>query len=63
MPKIDDAAYERGRKWCAAGNTLRGLVEAIGSGAAPEVDNEDELMSSGFGFLDELLDNLRGIRR
>jgi hypothetical protein len=62
MPKIDDAEYQAGREWCAAGNNARSLVEKIGDGAAAEIATEEKRMSFFFGFIDELLDELRGIK-
>ena len=58
MPKIDETQYQAGRAWCAAGNSLRSVIERV----VGTMHDEAAAMSFALGFADEVLDQFRGMK-
>lgn len=62
MKKLDDAAYKAGYAVYASGATLRSVIEPIlARDGASTVEQEERDMSRALGFVDAVLDRLRGI--
>jgi hypothetical protein len=55
--RLDEASYQEGRAAFSSGASLRGIVEQCGN-ARP--GDDDKVISGAIGFMDALLDLLRG---
>ncbi|MET4206857.1 hypothetical protein [Bradyrhizobium sp. LA2.1] len=65
MPKadfsIDEPSYQEGRAAFASGASIRSIVMQVQSSIGAGSFDEDKVLSSSIGFVDALLDHLRGI--
>lgn len=60
--KIDDASYDEGRAAFAAGASLRSIVEqCVAADEANSHEAADKEISGALGFVDALLDMIRGL--